>query len=70
MVFAAGEFGLGVLVQEQVLFRRLVDPHGDHGQALEVFLLALGRRAVVVFLGPVRVQLYAARDARLHFFTA
>jgi hypothetical protein len=41
MVFAAGQLGLGVLIQEQVLFRRLVDPHGDHGQALQVFLLAL-----------------------------
>src|SRR5262249_4809489 len=69
MVFTAGQLGLGVLVQEQVLFRRLVDPDGDHGQALEVFLLALRRHAIVVLLGPFRVQLCAARNACAHFFS-
>src|SRR5262249_3534815 len=68
MVFAAGQFLFGVLVQDHVLFGRLVDPHGDHGQALGVLLLALTRHAVVVLLGPFGMQLRAASNALVHVF--
>src|ERR1700747_2383386 len=65
-VLAAGQLVLGVLVEEQVLLGRLVHPDGHHGQALEVFLLALGCYAVVVFLSPFGMQLAPAGNALGH----
>ncbi len=53
VILAPGQVRLGVLVQQQVLLGRLVDPHGHHGQALEVLGLAFGLHAVVVFLRPL-----------------
>ena len=66
VVLALSQFGLGVLVQQQVLLGRLVDPDRDHGQALEVLRLALRLQAVVIFLRPFRVEFIPAGDALGH----
>src|SRR5580693_8771306 len=63
---AAGQLVLGLLVKEQVLFGRLVHADGDHGQTLEVLLLALRLHAVVVLLCPVGMQFAPARNALGH----
>ena len=63
---AAGQFVPGLLVKEQVLLGRLVHADGDHGQTLEVLLLALRLHAVVVFLCPVGMQFAPARNALGH----
>jgi hypothetical protein len=60
VILALSQVGPGVLVQQQVLLGRLVDPDGHHGQGLEVFRLALRLHAVVVFLSPLGMQLVAA----------
>ena len=66
VVLALGQLGLGVLVQQQVLLGRLVDPDRDHGQALEVLRLALRLHAVVVFPSPLGMQFIPAADALGH----
>src|SRR6516225_9720551 len=68
VVLAAGEFFLGLLVQDHVLLGRLVHPDRDHRQALRVLFLALTRHAVVVLLRPLGMELPPAGYALLHSF--
>ncbi|MGH3150929.1 MAG: hypothetical protein ACRDOB_09375, partial [Streptosporangiaceae bacterium] len=63
---AASQFVAGLLVQDQVLLGLLVDPDGDHSQGPEVFLLAFGGQAVVVFLSSVGMQFAPAGNALRH----
>jgi hypothetical protein len=56
--------GVNKSAAQQVLLGRLVDSHGHHGQALEVPGLALRLHAVVVFSGPLGMQVIPAGDAR------
>ena len=57
----------GALIKDHELVSRLVHSHGDYGEALGVFLLALRRHAVVVFLCSLRMQFGPARDALRHY---
>jgi hypothetical protein len=56
-----------LVVEEQVLLGGLVDADGDQGQALEVFTLALGGHAVVVFFCPFGMQFAPAGNALGHY---
>jgi hypothetical protein len=67
MVFAAGQFLTGALIEDEVLFRRLIHADGDHGQAFGILVLALAGHAVVVLQRSLRVQLTPARDALRHW---
>src|SRR5262249_27905947 len=66
-VLAAGQVLAGALIQDHEFLGRLVHPHGDHGQALGVFLLALRGHAVVVLPRSFGMQFGPARNALRHY---
>src|SRR5215470_14511172 len=66
-VLAAGQFVAGLLIEDHDLVGRLVHPHGHHGQAPRVFLLALTGHAVVVFPRSFGMQFSPARNALCHY---
>src|SRR6266516_2858377 len=66
-VLAAGQFVAGALIEDHDLVGRLVHPHGHHGQALRVFLLALTGHAVVVFPRSFGMQFSPACNALCHY---
>src|SRR5207344_3109521 len=66
-VLAAGQVLGGALIQDHELLGRFVHPHGDHGQALCVFLLALRGHAVVILLRSFGMQFGPARNTLRHY---